>query len=102
MSYDANARDEEKAQTKFSGCMEDCGKECLGRIPNLKNDIVNQVGLSCAHRVLGMCVCRYNERSPPTGNRLNGNVPEVTQLKSCSKTDGSGAPNLSGRVEGFA
>ena len=41
--YDPKPADEERAKAKFGSCMEDCGKECLDRIPKLKNDIVSQL-----------------------------------------------------------
>ncbi len=43
MGYDPKPADQERAQAKFGNCMEECGKECLERIPKLKVDIVSQL-----------------------------------------------------------
>ncbi|KAG1673456.1 hypothetical protein FOA52_002222 [Chlamydomonas sp. UWO 241] len=39
-SGSSNELDQQKAQKKMMGCLDECGNECLGRIPNLKADIV--------------------------------------------------------------
>ncbi len=43
LGYDAKLADQERAQAKFNGCLDECGKECLSRIPKLKQDIVAQI-----------------------------------------------------------
>jgi hypothetical protein len=39
----SNELDQQKAQRKMMGCLDECGNECLGRIPNLKSDIVSEL-----------------------------------------------------------